>query len=77
MDTASRSALIVTAVVAASLLLFFGGGTMTGTMMRNGMMESASAGGISWMWTSALLAGVMGAVLFFLIFGRKQHDEQE
>ncbi len=77
MDTTSRSALIIAAVVAAALLLFFGGGTMTGTMMRNGMMESGSAGGISWAWTSALLVGVMATVLFFLIFGKKQPKEEE
>ena len=41
-------------VVAAALLLFFGSGTMTRTMMSNGTMEGGSAGGVRWVWTSAL-----------------------
>jgi hypothetical protein len=43
---------------------------MTGTMMSDGMMAGGGVGmgGISWAWTSALLAAGMGVVLFFLVF---------
>jgi len=73
MDTASKTALIVALAVAGALLLLFGPGTMTGTMMSNGMMAGGGVGmgGISWAWTSALLAGAMGVVLFFLLFRNK------
>lgn len=71
MDATRKTALIVAAAVAVSLLLLFGPGTMTGTMMSGGMMEGAGMGGISWAWTSALLVGAMGVVLFFVIFRKK------
>jgi hypothetical protein len=76
MDTTNRSALIVTAIAVGVLTLFYGGGTMVGSVIKNGMMDGASSGEVSWIWTSALLAAVMGAVLFFLVFGSKQPKEQ-
>jgi hypothetical protein len=71
MDAASKTALIVAVAVAGALLLFFGPGTMTGSMMSDGMMQGGSAGGISWAWTSALLVGAMGVVLFFVVIHKK------
>ena len=73
MDATSKNALIVAVAVAGSLLLLFGPGTMTGTMMGDGMMAGGGVGmgGISWAWTSALLAAGMGVVLFFLVFRNK------
>jgi hypothetical protein len=70
MDAKSKTALIIAAAVAASLLLLFGPGTMTGTMMSDGMMAGGGVGmgGINWAWTSALLVGAMGVVLFFVVF---------
>ena len=68
MDATSKTALVIAVAVAASLLLLFGPGTMSGSMMRGGMMEGGGMGGISWVWTSALLVGAMGVVLFFVIF---------
>ena len=71
MDTASKSALIIAVAVAGALLLLFGPGTMTGSIMSGGMMEGGGMGGISWVWTYALLVGAMGVVLFFLVFRRR------
>ena len=73
MDATSKTALIIAVAVAGSLLLLFGPGTMTGTMMSDGMMAGGGVGmgGISWVWTSALLVGAMGVVLFFVLFHRK------
>jgi hypothetical protein len=71
MDATGTTALAITAILVAALLLFYGGGTMTGSMIRGGMMDGGGMGGISWAWTSVLIVGVMGAVLFFLIFGKK------
>jgi hypothetical protein len=70
MDATSKTALIIAVAVAGSLLLLFGPGTMTGTMMSDGMMAGGGVGvgGISWAWTSALLVGAMGVVLFFVLF---------
>ena len=70
MDATGNPALAIAAAVTVSLLLLFGPGTMTGPMIGGGMTDGTGIGGISWMWTSALLAGVMGVVLFFVIFRR-------
>ena len=77
MDTTSRSALIIAAIALAVLLLFYGGGTFVGSMIQDRMMDGASSGETSWTWTSGLLVTVMGAALFFLVFGKKQLKEQQ
>ena len=77
MDTTNRSALVITALAAGVLAVFYGGGTFFGSVIRGGMMDGADTGEVDWIWSAALLAAVMGAVLFFLVFGRKQPKEPE
>ena len=71
MGAPERTALIIAVAVAGSLLLLFGPGTMTGTMMSDGMMAGGGMGGISWVWTCALLVGAMGVVLFLPSFSQE------
>jgi hypothetical protein len=77
MDTTNRVALIIATIAVGVLMLLYGGGTTVGSMMRHGMMDGAGSGEVSWMWTSALLVSVMGAVLVFLVIGRRLPKEEK
>ena len=80
MNAAAKTPLIFAFVVIVALFLLFSGGAMTGTMMNGGfmgtgwaggMMGSGWMGGISWMWVPTLLTLGLGALLGWVIFGKK------
>ena len=71
MDTTTKTTLVIAFAIAIVLVLIFGGGTMTGGMMSGGMMGSGRMGGISWMWIPTLLTLGLGALLGWVIFGKK------
>ena len=72
MNATTRTALGIGFVVVVVLLLLFGGGTMTGAPMRGGMMGNGVMGGISWMWIPIVLVLGLGALLVWVMFGRKK-----
>ncbi len=67
MDATSKTALVIALGAVALLLLLFGGGIATGTMISGGMMGSASAGGMIWMWLPTLFAVVLYPVFGLLL----------
>ena len=72
MNATTRTALGIAFAVVVVLLLLFGGGTMTGATMRGGMMGNGAMNGISWMWIPAVLVLGLGALLVWVMFGRKK-----
>ena len=72
MNATTRTALGIAFAVVVVLLLLFGGGTMTGATMRGGMMGNGAMGGISWMWIPTVLVLGLGALLVWIISGKKK-----
>lgn len=74
MNTTGRIVVVMAIVVAALLLLFFGGGMGSGSTMSGGMMGNGTMGGIEemgWMWLPSLLILGLGALLVWILFGKK------
>lgn len=72
MNTTPKTGLIVAFVLVIALVLLFGGGAMTGGTMSGGMMGSGRVGGISWMWIPTVLVLGLGALLAWVLFGKKE-----
>ncbi|HCA79598.1 MAG TPA: hypothetical protein DEP53_07685 [Bacteroidetes bacterium] len=72
MNTKPNTPLVIAFVVVIVLFLFFGGGAMTGGMMNGGMHGTGWMGERDWMWTPALLTLVLGVVLGWAIFKKKE-----
>ena len=81
MNATTKTALVIAFAIVVVILLLFGGGAMTGVTLGGGMMGNGEMGngemgigamsGISWMWISALLMLGLGAVLIWILFGKK------
>jgi hypothetical protein len=72
MNTKTNTPLVMAFVVVVVLFLLFGGGAMTSGMMNGGMHETGWMGERSWMWTPTLLTLVLGVVLGWVIFKKKE-----
>jgi len=72
MNTKPNTPLVIAFVVVIVLFLFFGGGAMTGGMMNGGVHGTGWMGERDWMWTPALLTLVLGVVLGWAIFKKKE-----
>ena len=81
MEDKNKTFLVVAFVVVVALFLIFGGGMATGVNMGGGMMGSGTTGGgtmggwtmggFSWMWFPTLLFLGLGALLGWIIWGKK------
>ena len=71
MDDKNKTFLVVAFVVVVVLFLIFGGGMATGVNMGGGMVGGGTMGGFSWMWFPKLLFLGLGALLGWLIWGKK------
>lgn len=81
MDDKNKTFLVVAFVVVLVLFLIFGGGMATGFNMGGGMMGGGTTGGgtmggwtmggFSWMWLPTLLFLGLGALLGWMIWGKK------
>ena len=72
MDTKTNKPLVITFVIVVVLFLLFGGEAMTGGMMNGGMNGSGWMGERSQMWIPALLTHVLGVVVGWGIFWKKE-----
>lgn len=80
MNTKNNTPLVIAFVVVVVLFLLFGGGAMTGGMMNgnmnggmhNGLNENDWMSNRSWMWFPALITLVLGVVLGWAIFKKKE-----
>lgn len=71
MNATTKTVLVIAFAIVVLLLLLFGGGAMTGATLSGGMMGNGAMGGISWMWIPILLMLGLGALLVWVISGRK------
>jgi chromate transport protein ChrA len=72
MNTMSNTTLVVAFVFVVILFLSFGGGAMTVGMMNGGVHGSGWMEDRSWMWIPALFTLVLGVVLGWGIFKKKE-----
>lgn len=72
MNESNKTVLVIAFVIVVVLLVLFGGGTMTGATLSGGMMGNGAMGGINWMWIPTSLMLGLGALLIWVIFGKKK-----
>lgn len=76
MKTTANATLVIAFVVVVILFLFFGGWGITGGMMNDGMHggmnENGWMGGRTWMWFPTIITLVLGIVLGWAIFKKKE-----
>ena len=76
MDNKNKTFLVIAFVVVVVFFLIFGGGMATGVNMGGGMMGGGTTagwtmGGYNWMWFPTLLFLGLGALLGWIIWGKK------
>ena len=76
MKTTANATLVIAFVVVVVLFLFFGGWGITGGMMNGGMHggmnENGWMGERTWMWFPTIITLVLGIVLGWAIFKKKE-----
>jgi len=76
MKTKANKSLVIAFSIVVVLFLFFGGWGMTGGIMNGGMHggmnENGWMGGRNWMWYPTIITLVLGVVLGWAIFKKKE-----
>jgi len=72
MKTPNNKSLVIAFIVIVALFLLFSGGAMSGEIMNGGFHGSGWMGERTWMRTPALLTLVIGFVLGWAIFKKKE-----